>query len=252
MLGSIAWRTPPRDYGPWERVAGLIADRTAPTRCRRHALRDARLDHPGSPRRRRAARLFGGSGATDAIWEALHVSHALARSDEFDSSTTISTGCRCVRGACACAARDDRSRLLRCRDPAGVLSARVALVSISFADRAPGLSTCERLPRGRPDELPFDSAGGEGLVALRPHPSRQGNRHRDRDRGAIRPPARDLRDRARRGVLPRVRRAACRRRSRHVSRAGRPGEARRSPRLSLACFIRSRSPSRLGSRSSRR
>ena len=25
ILGPIAWRTPPRDYGPWERVAGLIA-----------------------------------------------------------------------------------------------------------------------------------------------------------------------------------------------------------------------------------
>ena len=26
LLGPIAWRTPPRAYGPWETVTGLLAD----------------------------------------------------------------------------------------------------------------------------------------------------------------------------------------------------------------------------------
>ena len=26
LLGPIAWRTPPRHYGPWELVTGLLAD----------------------------------------------------------------------------------------------------------------------------------------------------------------------------------------------------------------------------------
>ena len=26
LLGPIAWRTPPRHYGPWELVSGLLAD----------------------------------------------------------------------------------------------------------------------------------------------------------------------------------------------------------------------------------
>ena len=26
LLGPVAWRTPPRHYGPWERVTGLLAD----------------------------------------------------------------------------------------------------------------------------------------------------------------------------------------------------------------------------------
>ncbi len=26
MLSSVAWRTPPLDYGPWERVASLLTE----------------------------------------------------------------------------------------------------------------------------------------------------------------------------------------------------------------------------------
>ncbi len=26
MLGPVAWRTPPRHYGPWERVTSLITE----------------------------------------------------------------------------------------------------------------------------------------------------------------------------------------------------------------------------------
>ena len=26
MLAAIAWRTPPRHYGPWERIVSLIAE----------------------------------------------------------------------------------------------------------------------------------------------------------------------------------------------------------------------------------
>ena len=26
LLGPIAWRTPPKHYGPWEQVTGLLAD----------------------------------------------------------------------------------------------------------------------------------------------------------------------------------------------------------------------------------
>ena len=32
LLGPIAWRTPPRHYGPWEAVTGLLADGLVGTR----------------------------------------------------------------------------------------------------------------------------------------------------------------------------------------------------------------------------
>jgi glycosyltransferase involved in cell wall biosynthesis len=84
MLAPIAWRTPPEHYGPWESIASLLTEGlvargvdvtlfatldsvTAATLdgiCPHGYAEDARLD--------------------GRVWEALHVSHALARSGEFE------------------------------------------------------------------------------------------------------------------------------------------------------------------------
>src|SRR5437763_8545948 len=84
VLGPIAWRTPPRDYGPWERIAGLIADGL-------HArgvdvTLFATLDSETS------AKLDGviecgyaeDPLADGRVWEALHIAHAFERSGDFD------------------------------------------------------------------------------------------------------------------------------------------------------------------------
>ncbi len=84
MLGPIAWRTPPRDYGPWERVTSLLTEGLvrrgidvtlfATADSVTGATLDAVAPHP-----------YNDDPSMDGrIWEALHVAHALERSGEFD------------------------------------------------------------------------------------------------------------------------------------------------------------------------
>ena len=84
ILSPIAWRTPPRKYGPWEQVASnitegliekgidvsLFATGDSITKgkleyiCERPYSEDAELDHK--------------------VWECLHISHLMEQSDKFD------------------------------------------------------------------------------------------------------------------------------------------------------------------------
>lgn len=84
MLGPVAWRTPPEDYGPWERVTsllteGLVARGVDVTLfATLDSLTSAQLDGV-------AQHCYGSDPDMDGrIWEALHVAHALSRSGEFD------------------------------------------------------------------------------------------------------------------------------------------------------------------------
>jgi hypothetical protein len=84
LLGPIAWRTPPRAYGPWEQVTGLLADGlvAAGADVALFAMLDsvtpARLDGV-SPHE------YADDPATDGrIAQAMHVSYARARSGDFD------------------------------------------------------------------------------------------------------------------------------------------------------------------------
>ena len=84
ILGSIAWRTPPRAYGPWERVAGLVAS----------GLHDRGVDvtlfatlDSETPTKLDGVCPTGYAEDTTVdgrVWEALHVAHAFERSGEFD------------------------------------------------------------------------------------------------------------------------------------------------------------------------
>jgi glycosyltransferase involved in cell wall biosynthesis len=84
LLGPIAWRTPPVHYGPWELITGLLAEGL--TRRGIDVTLFATLDSITK------ATLDGVSPAgyeesdeiDGRVWEALHVSHALSRSGEFD------------------------------------------------------------------------------------------------------------------------------------------------------------------------
>jgi glycosyltransferase involved in cell wall biosynthesis len=84
MLAPIAWRTPPLHYGPWEQVTSLLTEGLVERGV--DVTLFASLDSVTSA-------LLDGvcpRGYTEdpnldgRVWEALHVSHAFARSGEFD------------------------------------------------------------------------------------------------------------------------------------------------------------------------
>jgi glycosyltransferase involved in cell wall biosynthesis len=84
MLGPIAWRTPPRHYGPWERVTSLLTEGLVRRGvdvtlfATADSITAAHLDSV-------AAHAYNEDPEMDGrVWEALHVAHALERSAEFD------------------------------------------------------------------------------------------------------------------------------------------------------------------------
>jgi len=84
MLAPIAWRTPPRHYGPWERVVSLLteglvergvdvtlfATADSQTRAKLHAV---------CPRGYEEDRSLG-----PKVWEGLHIAAAFERAQDFD------------------------------------------------------------------------------------------------------------------------------------------------------------------------
>ncbi|MGB7395120.1 MAG: glycosyltransferase family 4 protein [Pricia sp.] len=84
MLSPIAWRTPPRSYGPWERVTSLLTE----------ALVDKGLEVTlfATGDSVTSAKLafvcptpYGENPEMDAkVWECLHISHVMERAGQFD------------------------------------------------------------------------------------------------------------------------------------------------------------------------
>src|SRR5690349_15822038 len=83
-LGPVAWRTPPVHYGPWELVTSLLAEGLTARGvdvtlfATLDSVTKAALDGVCPAGYEESAGLDG------RVWEALHVSHALARSADFD------------------------------------------------------------------------------------------------------------------------------------------------------------------------
>jgi len=83
-LGPIAWRTPPLHYGPWELITSLLAEGLTARGidvtlfATLDSVTKAALDGVSPTGYEESAEIDG------RVWEALHVSHALSRSAEFD------------------------------------------------------------------------------------------------------------------------------------------------------------------------
>ncbi|MEV6342496.1 glycosyltransferase family 4 protein [Actinoplanes sp. NPDC051851] len=175
LLGPIAWRTPPRHYGPWELITGLLAEGLVARGV--DVTLFATLDSVT------AATLEGvaatGYEETDAIdgrvWEALHVSHALARSHEFDLvhnhldwlPLAFSAHCRAPM----------LTTVHGFSGPHIVPAYRRSdshFVSISDSDRSPELDYLATIHHGVDlSGLPFHPDGGDDLILFgRIHPDK--------------------------------------------------------------------------------
>lgn len=168
LLGPVAWRTPPRAYGPWEQITSLLAEGLV--RRGVEVTLFATLDSVTTATLDGICpRGYGDAPELDGrVWEALHVAHALGRSGEFDLvhnhldwlPLAFSAFCRTpllttIHGF------SDR-RIL----PA-FLRSHSAYVSISDADRAPGLDYLATIHHGVDLALlPFRAAAGQELVVF--------------------------------------------------------------------------------------
>ncbi|MBA3844737.1 MAG: glycosyltransferase family 4 protein [Actinobacteria bacterium] len=175
VLGSIAWRTPPHDYGPWERIAGLIADGLhergvdVTLFATLDSVTRAKLDGV-------AATGYAEDGERDGrVWEAMHVAHALRRSGEFD---IVHNHLDWLPLAFESLSRAPIVTTVHGFSGPSILPvyerATSAFVSISFADRAPGVDYVANVYHGvDAAELPFGEGGGEALVSFgRIHPDK--------------------------------------------------------------------------------
>ncbi|MEO6714572.1 MAG: glycosyltransferase family 4 protein [Mycobacteriales bacterium] len=177
LLGPVAWRTPPRHYGPWELVTSMLAEGLVARGV--DVTLFATLDSIT------AATLDGllptGYAEDDTvdgrIWEAMHVSHALARSGEFELVHSHLDWlplafAEHAKAPMVTTIHGFSSRLIL---PAYNRAAdRSAYVSISDSDRVPELDYIATVHHGIDlDALPFSPDGGDDLVVFgRIHPDK--------------------------------------------------------------------------------
>ena len=175
LLGPIAWRTPPLHYGPWEQITSLLAEGLVARGidvtlfATLDSVTAAVLDGV-------CPRGYAEDPTLDGrVWEAMHVSYALARSGGFDLvhshldwlPLAFAAHCRApllttIHGF------SDRAIL-----PA-YTAADSAYVAISESDRVPELTYVATVHHGIDlVALPFSASGGEDLVILgRIHPDK--------------------------------------------------------------------------------
>jgi glycosyltransferase involved in cell wall biosynthesis len=175
MLAPVAWRTPPRHYGPWESVTSLLTEGLVARGfdvtlfATRDSLTSAVLDAV-------CPHGYADDPAMDGrIWEALHVAHALARSGEFDLMHNHLDWLPLAFGNLA---RAPLVTTIHGFSGPGILPAytrsRSAFVSISDSDRCAELDYVATVHHGIDlDALPFHASPGTDLVAFgRVHPDK--------------------------------------------------------------------------------
>jgi glycosyltransferase involved in cell wall biosynthesis len=175
MLAPIAWCTPPRHYGPWELVTSLLTEGLVGRGvdvtlfASLDSVTSARLDgicpHP-----------YAEDPAMDGrVWEALHVSYALAQSGDFDLVHNQMDWLplafdRHVAAPMVTTIHGFSGRGIL---PAYIRS-RSSYVAISEADRTAALDYVATIHHGLDfDALPYVAqAGGDLVVFGRVHPDK--------------------------------------------------------------------------------
>ena len=175
MLAPIAWRTPPRHYGPWERVTsllteGLVARGVDVTLfATLDSVTSAVLDGVCPHGYAEDPELDG------RVWEAIHVAHTLTRSGEFD---LVHNQLDWLPLAFDRLCRAPMVTTIHGFSGAQILPAyarsRSSFVSISESDRSPELEYIATIHHGIDlDALPLRIDAGEDLVVFgRVHPDK--------------------------------------------------------------------------------
>jgi glycosyltransferase involved in cell wall biosynthesis len=175
MLAPIAWRTPPEHYGPWELIASLLTEGLAARGvdvtlfATLDSVTAAALDGVCPHGYAQDAQLDG------RVWEALHVSHALARSGEFD---LVHNHLDWLPLAFGQHSHAPMVTTIHGFSGAGILPAyvgsRSAFVAISASDRQPGLEYAATIHHGVDlGALPYRAGRGGYLVSFgRIHPDK--------------------------------------------------------------------------------
>ncbi|UZK65134.1 glycosyltransferase family 4 protein [Sphingomonas sp. M1-B02] len=177
MLAPIAWRTPPRHYGPWELVTSLLTEALV-ARGIDVTLFATQDSQTAGTLAGVVPRGYEEDPAIDAkVWEYAHQSHLFARAGEFDlihnqadfpahayASLIDTPMVTTIHGFSS-------DRILPMYKP---FEKRVHFVAISEADRHPSLDYAATIHHGiRLDEFPFDPAGSEDLLFFgRMHPDK--------------------------------------------------------------------------------
>jgi len=175
MLGPIAWRTPPRHYGPWELVTSLLTEGLVARGV--DVTLFATLD---SVTKATLDGLCPHGYAEDPeldgrVWEAMHVAHALNRSGEFD---LVHNQLDWLPLAFDALAGAPMVTTIHGFSGAGILPAyarsRSSFVSISESDRSPELDYVATIHHGIDlTALPFQPDAGDALVVFgRVHPDK--------------------------------------------------------------------------------
>ncbi|GGD46083.1 glycosyltransferase [Erythrobacter arachoides] len=177
MLASIAWRTPPRHYGPWELVTHLLTEALVARGV--DVTLFATLDSLTT------ATLAGvvpapyeEDPAIDAkVWEYRHLAHLFERADEFDlihnqadfpahafANLVDTPMVTTIHGFSS-------ERIMPMYKP---FDRRVHFVAISAADRHPDLRYAATIHHGiRMEDFPLDRHGAPGLLFFgRIHPDK--------------------------------------------------------------------------------
>jgi len=177
MLAPIAWRTPPRHYGPWELVTSLLTEALVARGvdvtlfATQDSITSAKLDGV-------VPAPYSEDPSIDAkVWEFRHLAHLFGQADKFDlihnqadfpahafSGLVDTPIVTTIHGFSS-------DRILPMYAP---FQHRVHYVAISDSDRHPALRYAATIHHGIPlDDFTFDPVGSEDLLFFgRIHPDK--------------------------------------------------------------------------------
>lgn len=177
MLAPIAWRTPPRAYGPWELVTSLLTEALVARGvdvtlfATQDSITAATLAGP-------VPAPYSEDPSVDAkVWEMRHLAEVFTRAGEFDlihnqadfpahafSGLVDTPMVTTIHGFSS-------ERIMPMYEP---YQDRVHYVAISDADRHPRLRYADTIHHGIPiEDFPFDPEGSEDLLFFgRIHPDK--------------------------------------------------------------------------------